>query len=114
MKNITAAELKQALKEGSEKILIVDVRETDEVEEMPLLSGVAYYVNMPLSVIQMLPKEEVMERFEKLSEQAGATLDEARVILSCRSGARSCAAQGMLAQYGIDTENLEGGYMGWF
>jgi rhodanese-related sulfurtransferase len=113
MKNVTAEQLKQALVEGKEKILIVDVRETDEVAEMPLLSGVAYYVNLPLSVLQMLPKEEVKERFEKLSAAAGTKLDETRVILSCRSGARSCAAQGMLAEYGIDTENLEGGYIGW-
>jgi rhodanese-related sulfurtransferase len=106
--------LKQALAEGTEKILVVDVRETDEVEESPLLpSGLAYYTNLPLSVIQMLPKEEVKERFEQLSAAAGAKLDETRVILSCRSGGRSSAAQAMLAGYGVETENLEGGYLGW-
>jgi rhodanese-related sulfurtransferase len=113
MKNITAEQLKQALAEGKEKILIVDVREMDEVAEMPLLSGVAYYVNLPMSVIQMLPKEEVKERFEKLSAGAGVKLDEMRVILSCRSGARSGAVQAELARDGIETENLEGGYLGW-
>ncbi len=113
MKNITAEQLKQVLAEGVEKVLIVDVRETDEVEEAPLLSGVAYYANLPLSVLQMLPKEEVKERFEKLSTAAGAKLDETRVILSCRSGARSGAAQAVLAQYGVEAENLEGGYIGW-
>lgn len=114
MKNVTAAELKKALEEGSEKILVVDVRETDEVEEAPLLSGVAYYVNLPLSVIQMMPGEEVKRRFEELSEKAGTKLDETRIILSCRSGARSGAAQAMLSQCGIEAENLEGGYIGWF
>ena len=114
MKSITAAELKKALEEKSEKILLVDVRETDEIrEEASFLSGVRGYVNFPLSVIRMIPGEELKQRFEELSEKTGIPFTEARIILFCRSGARSCIAQEVLALYGIDTESLEGGNAGW-
>lgn len=111
---ITAAELRRILEGKSESILIIDVRETDEVAEAPLLpSGMRHYENMPLSVLRMLPKEELVSRLEKISRSAGMDLKNVRLIVSCRSGGRSGRAQRILADAGIMTENLEGGYLGW-
>lgn len=114
MKTVSAKEMKAVLDYGQELVLIVDVRECDEVAEAPLLSpGTPYYANLPLSVLQVLPETEVKTRFEELLEVAGPRLEQVRVILSCRSGGRSSRAQEICLRAGVETENLEGGYLAW-
>ena len=113
-KTISAKEMKAVLDHGQELVLIVDVRECDEVAEAPLLSPrTPYYANLPLSVLQVLPETEVRMRFEELSGMASLRLEQVHVILSCRSGGRSSRAQEICSRAGIKTENLEGGYLAW-
>ncbi len=114
MKTIHANELNVLLAHKQSRVLVVDVRERDEVAEAPLLPpGTPYYANLPLSVLQVLPETEVKTRFEELLEVAGPQLERVRVILSCRSGGRSSRAQMICSGVGIETENLEGGYLAW-
>lgn len=114
MKTVSAKEMKAVLDHGQELVLIVDVRECDEVAEAPLLSPrTPYYANLPLSVLQVLPETEVRMRFEELSGMASLRLEQVRVILSCRSGGRSSRAQEICSRAGIETENLEGGHLAW-
>lgn len=115
MKTILAKDLNALLAHDDQgRVLVVDVRELDEVAEAPLLSpGTPHYVNLPLSVLQMLPEAEVRTRFEELSRKAGLRLGQARIVLSCRSGGRSGRAQMICSGVGIETENLEGGYLAW-
>ncbi len=113
-KTISAKEMKVVLDHGQELVLIVDVRECDEVADAPLLPlGTPYCINLPLSVLQVLPETEVRMRFEELSGTASLRLEQVRVILSCRSGGRSSRAQEICSRAGIKTENLEGGYLAW-
>ena len=114
MKTISVKDANVLLARDPGVVLVVDVRELDEVAEAPLLSpGTPHYVNLPLSVLQMLPEAEVRTRFEELSRKAGLRLGQARVVLSCRSGGRSGRAQEICSRAGIETENLEGGYLAW-
>ena len=114
MKNIHANELNILLAHKQSRVLVVDVRECDEVAEAPLLSPrTPYYANLPLSVLQVLPETEVKTRFEELLGVAGPRLEQVRVILSCRSGGRSSRAQEICSRAGIETENLEGGHLAW-
>jgi rhodanese-related sulfurtransferase len=114
MQKIGAEALKGILERGAATVLIVDVREISEVSKAPLLPSVSkQYVNIPLGILRMLPKEELRLRLEETAQTAGIKLEEARIILSCRSGGRSRQAQGILAEAGIIAENLEGGYAAW-
>ena len=114
MKTISVKDANVLLARDPGVVLVVDVRELDEVAEAPLLPpGTPYYVNLPLSVLQILPEAEVRMRFEELSRKAGLRLGQARVVLSCRSGGRSGRAQEICSRAGIETENLEGGYLAW-
>ncbi len=114
MQKIGAEALKGILERGAATVLIVDVREISEVSKAPLLpSASKQYINIPLGILQMLPKEELRLRLEETAQTAGIKLKEARIILSCRSGGRSRQAQGILAEAGIIAENLEGGYAAW-
>ncbi len=116
MKTILAKDLNALLTHDNPGVvLVVDVRELDEVAEAPLLppGTLYYYVNVPLSVLQVLPEAEVRIRFEELIRRAGLRLGQARVVLSCRSGGRSGRAQMICSGVGIETENLEGGYLAW-
>ena len=115
MKTILAKDLNALLAHDDQgRVLVVDVRELDEVAEEPLLPlRTPYYANLPLSVLLVLPDAEVRMRFEELSRKAGLRLRQARVVLSCRSGGRSGRAQEICSRAGIETENLEGGYLAW-
>ena len=114
MKEISADTLKNILIQKRVPVLIVDVRETDEAKGEPLLPiETRQYAILPLSILAVLPKEELFVRLEKIAERAGTSLHQARWIVSCRSGNRSRRAQGILAQHGIESENLSEGYLGW-
>lgn len=111
---MTVQELKRLLEAEPETALVVDVREMDEVEEAPLLPvGTRGYVNLPLSLFGLLPAEEMRTRLGEAAVANGRVLGEVRLVMSCRSGNRSAMAQKLLAQQGIASENLEGGYLAW-
>lgn len=114
MKKISVGELKDLLAAGQTGVLIVDVREVDEVRDTPLFSEqTRYLVNLPLSIIRVLSKEEIRKRCTDFLETAGTQLAHTRIIVSCRSGGRSSQAQALCAIAGIETENLTGGYQAW-
>ncbi len=110
---MTAAECRKLIAEGA-PILLVDVRESDEVEASPYFE-VAHLssVNLPLTLISFLPKEELAERLESSAGRFGKPLSEVRVVAGCRSGARSALAVERFAASGIVAENLEGGRIAW-
>ncbi|MFM2047764.1 MAG: hypothetical protein RI955_310 [Bacteroidota bacterium] len=91
---ITATEVKQRLNNG-EKLNIIDVREVYEYEE----TNIPTAVNIPLGT---LPAN--MEELEHLKN--------VEVIMQCKSGGRSAAAQQFLLSAGFtNVKNLEGGIM---
>lgn len=111
---ITRSTLKEMLAHGKEALLLVDVRERDEVNETPfgLLPNLSC-VNIPLSVLQMWPREERVLRLRECGEQQGLVWEEMRVIFACRSGGRSLLAQVLSREAGVDADNLAGGLLLW-
>jgi rhodanese-related sulfurtransferase len=110
---MTSEECKK-LVAGTEPLLLVDVRESDEVEEEPFFrTEHQAYVNIPLTLIAFLPKEELCERLESVAGRFGKPLSELRIIAACRSGNRSRLAVDRFALAGIVAENLDGGRIAW-
>jgi len=92
MPDITPAELRQR-QQATEPLTILDVREPWEVEE----SRIEGSQNIPLG---SLPQH--LEDLENLKNQ--------EVIVHCKSGGRSAAAQAFLQQHGFgNVRNLVGG-----
>lgn len=89
-------ELREKLKKG-ERILLLDVRERDEVEEDGKIEG---SVNVPMGEVS-------------LEEGRGAFAKDVKIVAICRSGARSGMITRALKQKGYDAENLEGGMLAW-
>lgn len=109
-----AIELEQLIEANPGKVLVIDVRERDEITEAPLFpAGTAYYAGMPLSVLRMLPQAELASRLREQVSAQGRDMETVTLVLSCRSGGRSCQAQMLLEDVGIQSENLDGGYAGW-
>jgi rhodanese-related sulfurtransferase len=93
---ITAAEVKQRL-QANEKLNIIDVREPFEYEE----TNIPTAVNIPLGNVPMQ-----MEELEHLKNE--------EVIMQCRSGARSAAAQQFLINAGFtNVKNMVGGILAY-
>ncbi|MEZ4909359.1 MAG: rhodanese-like domain-containing protein [Saprospiraceae bacterium] len=79
--------------------LLVDVREVDEVSALGY--DVVHQMHIPLSVFE--------SRFQEIPK-------DKKVIMACRSGARSMRATAFMVQNGWDSEevvNLNGGMMAW-
>ena len=94
--NITAQEVKNRLDAG-EKLTIIDVREIYEFEE----SRIPTAVNIPLGTI---PAQ--LAELEHLKNE--------EVIMQCKAGSRSAAAQQFLLQAGFtNVKNMEGGILAW-
>ncbi|HAE14631.1 MAG: rhodanese-like domain-containing protein [Chitinophagales bacterium] len=87
--------LKSRLDAG-EDLLLIDVREPYELEEFSLDA-----VNIPLATIpvRMYDFDDDLDR---------------EIVVFCRSGVRSAAAQAMLKQAGFTSVlNLSGGVLAW-
>lgn len=93
MKEITAKEVETLLNKG-EKVVIIDVREVDEVTAGKIPGA----VNIPLGLIEFR-----MPELDKSKEY----------IMVCRSGARSGRATQFLEYYGFNVMNMTGGMMAW-
>lgn len=88
---------KEALSKFANGALLVDVRETYEVEE--------FACDVPETVV--IPLSEFQRRYEELSR-------ERELILVCAGGGRSLAAANFLAGQGYDKiANLYGGVFTW-
>ncbi len=94
IKTMDAAGLKQALEQ--EEVIVVDVREPDEYEQNHILGTTL----IPLSTVSA----------EAIPMQAGQKL-----VLHCRSGARSHHACELLTEQdpSLEVYNLEGGILAW-
>jgi len=96
MKDITVQELKEKIDENEEFVLI-DVREPHENEEFNIGGKLIPLGNVPEAVAALYEEHE-----------------EDEVVVYCRSGRRSAAAQEMLKQAGLkNVRNLEGGVLAW-
>ncbi|MGD6818621.1 rhodanese-like domain-containing protein [Metabacillus sp. 84] len=93
MKEMTAAEVKAKLEEGT-NLNIVDVRETDEVAEGKIPNA----VNIPLGLLEFR-----MNELDKSKEY----------VLVCRSGGRSGRAHQFLESQGFNVINMTGGMLAW-
>ncbi|WP_298611025.1 rhodanese-like domain-containing protein [uncultured Thiothrix sp.] len=92
---VDAAELKSMLNNG-EKLRLVDVRSEAEFQQ-GIIEGAEF---LPLHILPL-----------RMNELAS---DE-KIVLYCRSGARSAQACMYLKQTtGIDAINLRGGIIGWY
>jgi rhodanese-related sulfurtransferase len=93
IKTITTDELNKKLKNG-EDLLLVDVREDEEVEE-GMIPGARH--------IKMGDIPESLEKFDKDKEY----------IFICRSGNRSGNVAHYMKDQGFKVVNMEGGMMNW-
>ncbi|AHV97103.1 rhodanese-like domain-containing protein [Paenibacillus sp. 7124] len=92
---ITAEELHQRLESGEELVLI-DVREADEVA-LGMISGA-----------QHIPMGDIPYRMSDIPE-------DAEVVFICRSGSRSQRVCEYLSSQGYDrVANFSGGMIGWY
>ncbi|OGM94857.1 hypothetical protein A2524_00160 [Candidatus Wolfebacteria bacterium RIFOXYD12_FULL_48_21] len=89
-------ELREKLKSG-ERIVLLDVRERDELKESPKIESA---VNIPMGGVS-------------LEEEKGTFAKDIKIVTICRSGARSGMIARTLKQKGYDVENLEGGMLEW-
>ncbi len=94
MKSINVSELKE-MQEKNEDFVLIDVREVQEYENANL-KGI------------LIPMGEVTERFSEIPK-------DKKVIVQCRSGARSAnVIQWLEHAHGYENlYNLEGGIMAW-
>lgn len=91
--HLTPAEVSEGMKNGT--ILLVDVREPDEIRQARIPGA----VSMPLSAFS--PKD--------LPPHEGK-----RVVFSCRSGQRSQKAAALAQSLGIPLEeHMQGGILAW-
>lgn len=92
---ITVTELKQRL-DNNEKIKVIDVREPYEYEEFNIGAEL-----IPLGTIQ----SKIVDLEEFIDDE---------IVVHCRSGARSAAAQQFLLQNDFkNVKNLKGGMIAW-
>ncbi|OGM92938.1 hypothetical protein A2372_03775 [Candidatus Wolfebacteria bacterium RIFOXYB1_FULL_54_12] len=89
-------ELREKLKSG-ERIVLLDVREQDELKESPKIERA---LNVPMGEVS-------------LEEEKGTFAKDVKIVAICRSGARSGMIARALKQRGYDAENLEGGMLEW-
>lgn len=93
MKEISAQEVEQKLAQG-EKIIIIDVREADEVAAGKIPEA----IHISLGLIELKLKE----------------LDKSKeYVMVCRSGARSARATQILESQGYKVVNMAGGMLDW-
>jgi rhodanese-related sulfurtransferase len=93
MKEITAKELAEKLKNG-EKLNMIDVRENEEVAQGKV-PGASH-----------IPLGELPERLDALDK-------EKQYYMICRSGGRSGKACDFLSEKGYDVTNMAGGMLDW-
>lgn len=93
MKEVTVTELKSMI-DNKDDFQLIDVREPHEVE-IAQIGG------------ELIPMSTVMDNLERIAR-------DKKVIIHCRSGARSGAIVQALEKQGFDNlYNLKGGILAW-
>lgn len=94
--------VEKAIKENSH--LIIDVREPDEFA----LGHVPGAINVPRGVLEFRTDRNYPGMIESLSDKSS------KIVLYCRSGARSALAAQSLAHIGYQAVvSMAGGFMAW-
>lgn len=95
LKEINASELAQWVNDANHKLRVIDVRQMQEIASGTVPSA------------EPLPLHVLPARIHELSP-------EEKLVMVCRSGARSAQACLFLIQQGFsNVYNLRGGMMGW-
>ena len=93
MKEITVQELK-SMRDKNEPHQLIDVREPHEAD-IAQIGG------------ELIPMGEILQHTDKIAR-------DKKVIVHCRSGARSASVIGALEKQGFDNlYNLKGGILAW-
>jgi adenylyltransferase/sulfurtransferase len=90
IKNIRGEKFKEILEKEADNLEIIDVREKNEFDLVKIKGS------------KLIPLSEIGERIDEIDWLK-------KVILVCRSGARSGHVAQILASYGKDAINLQGG-----
>ncbi len=98
MHTITVSELREKQKAG-ENFTLIDVREAEELETLPL----------PGIDARHIPMNEVPAHLEELR----AAKEAGPLYISCRSGGRSGKVCEGLHEQGIEAVNVIGGALAW-
>jgi adenylyltransferase/sulfurtransferase len=96
---ITVTELKDLMDKSSKDVLLLDVRNPHEYE----IAKIDGSVLVPLSEIEGGPGVEKVREL----------LNGHKLLVHCKSGARSAKALGFLREAGIDGTNVKGGILAW-
>ncbi|MDA0268879.1 MAG: molybdopterin-synthase adenylyltransferase MoeB [Cyanobacteria bacterium] len=96
---ITVDELKDLLDNSADDILLLDVRNPHEYE----IAKIEGAVLVPLSEIEGGPGVEKVREL----------LNGHKLLVHCKSGARSAKALGFLREAGIEGSNVKGGILAW-
>lgn len=110
---MNVAECEASLQYNPDMLLLVDVREEDEIHIYPLFEDDTHMpiIIFPLSeLVTKNSKEEIQEYLDQACAIKGIDNKDRLLVMVCRSGGRSQQAERMLEGYGFDVENLEGGY----
>ncbi|GJD18932.1 UBA/THIF-type NAD/FAD-binding protein [Rivularia sp. IAM M-261] len=99
MSEITVHDLKQLLDSGAKDFVLLDVRNPHEYE----------IAKIPGSVLIPLPDIEAGSGVNQVKE----LLNGHRLVVHCKSGARSAKALGILKDAGIEGTNVIGGILAW-
>lgn len=95
IKEIDSSEFAQWVNDASHKLRVIDVRQMQEI------------------AMGTVPKAEALP-LHMLPEKIGELPRDEKLVVVCRSGARSAQACMFLQQHGFsDVYNLRGGMMGW-
>lgn len=107
-------ELQQILSEQSEKLVLLDVRETAETERESFFPVVPKnYFHLSLGAVMILSRAELTARLTEVVSALGWKLEDVRIIILCHSGRRAERASKYLGSLGFRAENLSGGYLAW-
>lgn len=113
---MNAKTLKNLLEKGEEHILLIDVREPDEVSDEPYFDiPPDNYLSLSLTILSVLPKEELAEKIMGMLAYLGWEVDSVRIVTLCRSGRRSEMACPYFTRLGfaVPVESLDGGHGAW-
>lgn len=101
-------EVKQA--KDNNKVLLIDVREPDELKETGTIPG---SINIPLGDVETVLKNTTKDEFKKRYGRNKPELNDS-IIFSCKLGKRSEMAQNIALMLGYkDIKNFQGGWEKW-
>ncbi len=113
---MNAKTLKNILEKGDEHVLLIDVREPDEVSDEPYFEVPPdNYLPLSLTILSVLPREEFSEKIMGMLDCLGWEVGSVQIVTLCRSGRRSEVALSYIARLGLSlpAESLDGGYGAW-